>query len=239
MESDPLLFVLGNSPVYLLGGNRELLLQSVCTVLERSGIVIRGNPDVVIQHFPAFGIKDALQLNHYASLTSISGERRVFVVSAGMYTDEAQNALLKSLEEPLPGTTFVLLADQLESFLPTVRSRGVKVVERKALLEETKTLGKTFLSLSISERFAFIAPILALREKDDLNEKGKARDQAIALLDSLVLVLANESGTERVMPLRHLLQLRKAIAGRSPILKHLLEYLSLTLPFRATEGHRI
>jgi DNA polymerase-3 subunit delta' len=36
---------------------------------------------------------------------------------------EAQNAFLKTLEEPPPGTTLVLVADVAEKLLPTVRSR--------------------------------------------------------------------------------------------------------------------
>jgi DNA polymerase-3 subunit delta' len=41
--------------------------------------------------------------------------------------EEAQNALLKTLEEPARGVTIVLCADREELLLPTVRSRCARV----------------------------------------------------------------------------------------------------------------
>lgn len=42
-------------------------------------------------------------------------------------TEEAQNSLLKSLEEPPEYAAFILVADQLSGILPTVRSRCTQV----------------------------------------------------------------------------------------------------------------
>lgn len=49
--------------------------------------------------------------------------RAVLIHNADCMTTEAQNALLKSLEEPPEDTLFVLTAQQRNSLLPTVRSR--------------------------------------------------------------------------------------------------------------------
>ncbi len=52
--------------------------------------------------------------------------RRVFIIeNAEAMTAEAQNALLKILEEPPEGMLFLLLTDSLHRLLPTVRSRCV------------------------------------------------------------------------------------------------------------------
>ena len=54
----------------------------------------------------------------------VEGARRVAVVeSADRLNEDAQNALLKTLEEPPAGATLVLCADEPERLLPTVRSR--------------------------------------------------------------------------------------------------------------------
>lgn len=57
-------------------------------------------------------------------LTPARGRVKVFIIrEAERMSDAAQNALLKTLEEP-PGATFlVLLADGVDSFLPTTLSR--------------------------------------------------------------------------------------------------------------------
>jgi DNA polymerase III subunit delta' len=54
----------------------------------------------------------------------VEGTRRVAIVEgAHRLNEDAQNALLKTLEEPPPGATLILCADEPERLLPTVRSR--------------------------------------------------------------------------------------------------------------------
>ncbi len=55
------------------------------------------------------------------------GARLAIVEAAHRLNEDAQNALLKTLEEPPPGVTIVLCADDEEALLPTVRSRCVRV----------------------------------------------------------------------------------------------------------------
>ena len=52
------------------------------------------------------------------------GRRRVTIIDgADALVDAAQNALLKTLEEPLPASVFILVTDRPDVLLPTVRSR--------------------------------------------------------------------------------------------------------------------
>jgi DNA polymerase III delta' subunit len=62
------------------------------------------------------------------SLLPVEGGARVVIIeSAHRLNDDAQNALLKMLEEPPAGVTIVLCADDEECLLPTVRSRCVRI----------------------------------------------------------------------------------------------------------------
>ena len=55
----------------------------------------------------------------------VEGRRRVAVIEgAHRMNEDAQNALLKTLEEPPAGATLILCADEPERLLPTVRSRA-------------------------------------------------------------------------------------------------------------------
>jgi DNA polymerase-3 subunit delta' len=57
------------------------------------------------------------------------GRRKVFVIEeAERMNPEAQNALLKTLEEPQPDTIFILVSDREEELLDTVRSRCRRIV---------------------------------------------------------------------------------------------------------------
>jgi DNA polymerase-3 subunit delta' len=65
------------------------------------------------------GLTQALSLSLYRP----DGLRLVIIDDAHALTVEAQNALLKLIEEPPPQTVFVLVTSRLEALLPTVRSR--------------------------------------------------------------------------------------------------------------------
>src|SRR5439155_23785955 len=52
------------------------------------------------------------------------GRGKVFVIEqAELLNTQAQNAMLKTLEEPLGRTLIILLTDQPDVLLPTIRSR--------------------------------------------------------------------------------------------------------------------
>ncbi|MFN2526299.1 MAG: DNA polymerase III subunit delta' [Actinomycetota bacterium] len=59
-----------------------------------------------------------------ATRSPFESDRKVFILEEGDRMNEAaQNALLKTLEEPSADSIFILTADQEEELLPTVRSR--------------------------------------------------------------------------------------------------------------------
>jgi DNA polymerase-3 subunit delta' len=66
-----------------------------------------------------------------AGMTPTLGKRKVFVIGdadrmvAQEGSDQAANAFLKLLEEPLPDTTVVLTTSEPASLLPTIRSRVI------------------------------------------------------------------------------------------------------------------
>ena len=66
-------------------------------------------------------------IGELALLPVEGGARVVIVEQAHRLNDDAQNALLKMLEEPPAGVTMILCADDEECLLPTVRSRCARV----------------------------------------------------------------------------------------------------------------
>jgi DNA polymerase III delta' subunit len=62
------------------------------------------------------------------ALMPVEGGARVAVIEdAHRMTEDAQSALLKTLEEPPSGTTIILCADAEDRLLPTIRSRCARV----------------------------------------------------------------------------------------------------------------
>lgn len=66
-----------------------------------------------------------------AALLPLESERRVLIIDdAETLLEPAQQALLKTLEEPPRGVTLLVLADEAEALLETVRSRCQEIVVR-------------------------------------------------------------------------------------------------------------
>jgi DNA polymerase-3 subunit delta' len=66
-------------------------------------------------------VRDAIERSAFRPF---EGRRRVVIIDgADAVLAEAQNALLKTLEEPPPASTFVLVTSRPDMLLPTVRSR--------------------------------------------------------------------------------------------------------------------
>lgn len=90
-------------------------------------------------------IRELLQFTKLKIASSESVQRVIVIAEAPLMTTEAQNALLKLLEEPPEGTLFILTANNAQRLLPTIRSRvqelAVKQPERERVFEHFATQG--------------------------------------------------------------------------------------------------
>jgi DNA polymerase III subunit delta' len=82
--------------------------------------VVIGGPDAKYR-----GVRDLI--SELALLPVEGGARVAIVEGADRMNEDAQSALLKTLEEPSAGVVIVLCADQEDRLLPTVRSRCARV----------------------------------------------------------------------------------------------------------------
>lgn len=90
---------------------------------------------------PVEAIRDVR--SHLSRTSFDGGVKAVLVHDAGTMTTAAQNALLKTLEEPRGKTLIILLATDVSALLPTIRSRAVhlaftplaRAVLKKGLVE--------------------------------------------------------------------------------------------------------
>jgi len=85
------------------------------------------------------------------SIKPYSGNWRINIIDgAERMTPEAQNSLLKSLEEPLSYNIFILITSQTQSILPTIRSRcqsyhfqPLRIVDTEAIIFGETEFDKT------------------------------------------------------------------------------------------------
>ena len=87
------------------------------------------HPDIIyITHDKAsISVNDIReQLNNDISIKPYSSEYKVYIIpDANKMTEQAQNALLKTIEEPPVYAIIILLTENVDSLLPTIQSRCV------------------------------------------------------------------------------------------------------------------
>jgi DNA polymerase-3 subunit delta' len=69
-------------------------------------------------------IEQARDVLQFLSLRNLGRARIILIDPAHAMGPQAANALLKALEEPPPGTYFILVTSQAAALLPTIRSRS-------------------------------------------------------------------------------------------------------------------
>ncbi len=113
--------------------------------------------------------------------------RKVYVVpEADRMNTEAQNALLKALEEPPGHACFILCSAAADALLPTVRSRCVRVDEsdRAGAPAPLTDLARAFLELSAGDSVPDMTRFCLQRAK-------LTREEADALLEEIENALAD------------------------------------------------
>jgi DNA polymerase-3 subunit delta' len=112
--------------------NVELRTVDACGKCAACAKIARGvHPDVLVVEPGESGtikVEQVREINDRAGYRPFEGRRRVVIVDqADALVGAAQNALLKTLEEPPSSSVFLLLTSRPDMLLPTVRSRCIRL----------------------------------------------------------------------------------------------------------------
>ena len=157
--------------------------------IDRFDISIIEKDTTVKQNTQSIGIEDIKRIQKTLFLKPMKSETKAVIIEdADLLTPEAQNALLKVLEEPPAHTIIMLNADSKESFLPTILSRcqiipleeeAPKVTDKQR--EELTAFMQNMPTMTIGER---------LKKAEQL---AKDKDKAIAWIEQLILIVREKT----------------------------------------------
>ena len=196
----------------------ESHLRSVCNGL---GIKSLNNyPDLFIFKANVFGIDEARELRSLSIRKAISGQagKKIFFITSMRLTLEAQNALLKTFEDPSPDTFFFLVVREESSIVPTLRSR-MRISHVSGGATSPSAEAEKFIASTIKNRL-----LLAKEFTEDLSAGGK---NLPAFLNDLLLVLRERGRDKKV--LEDVCRIRRCVSDYVSLPRLAIEHLSLVL----------
>ena len=196
----------------------ESYLRLLC---ENLGVRLPNNPDFFAFKTETFGIDEARELKLLSvrkavtpRLRSGQAARKIFLIIPTRLTLEAQNALLKTFEDPFPNTYFFLAVREESLVIPTLRSR-MQTIRVHGGGASVSADAEEFFSLSIKGRLLF-----ARRFADE-------KKNLQIFLDSLLLLLRREKGKEKLV--ENVYNIRRLVRDSTVVPRLVIEHLSLML----------
>ncbi len=220
---------------HIIEGELASVVPVLLSAVERHmGIVVKGNPDLSVIEYQSFGIDESRELSSRQSRAGFgdSGKggpsKKIFIISAQSFTREAQNALLKTFEEPTEGTHFFIIIPRLDAILPTLKSRVVFVGHRMSdKKDEIKVVAEKFLDSNLEQRFAMIKKLTEVK-KGETVDREKIRN----ILDYIERILYTRmAGLPAGDIFREIYQTKTYLADRGSSPKMLLEHLAIVIPY--------
>jgi len=257
---------------YCLVGSDPVKAELISILGKAYKVKTHGNPDFFGYCYETFTIDDARAIKSLAStrpvteasnqplptLPSIEGRARVglcdggvgrkfFVLQMNGITIEAQNALLKLLEEPPEYAHLFLVIPSAHLLLPTVRSRMsvIQIENRKEQI--VKGSGKDsdrlefnavaraeeFVKLSIQKRLDLVKTLM-----EDISKEKRPKQDAIDLINAIQEDVHSRAHSKAdlkdglakdLKALEAIETARTYMNDRAPSLKMLLEYVALSI----------
>lgn len=175
--------------------------------------------------FSTVGIDEVRDITLKANLRPISAEFCLLVVEASNITYEAQQALLKILEEPPATTRFLFVVPTDVNLIPTLLSRFLDLSEKEIVSNEVLAVFNDFYHESYADRLK------------DITSHVSSKDNA--WIYDIKTGLASYLDADQVMDIEKMKAcsfILETLATRGASNKMLLEELALLLPSSTKNG---
>ncbi len=216
-----------------LQAREEYLLSLVSRLLQREFVSLKelsSNPDYhsISKGNESIGIEDVKKLQKEMVFQPFQEISQIAVIpNSHNLTHEAQNALLKTLEEQPGATEYILLVNNEKNLLPTIISRGVKHYVKTEKAEKEETYAKPeVLEMDLVERFALVEGLVKNGGYEELLEsllhyfRQEMREAIVRSKDELVQ--SNRKAIETVTTAQTRL---KANGNKKLVLENMLLHL--------------
>jgi len=195
---------------YIIEGEKESILNE-----------IKADTDFIINEFSRdrFLIEDSRSVVDKTLIKNSKEQKQLIILSFNSITPEAQNSLLKVVEEPTPGTYFFMIVPNVNIFLPTIISRAVIIKSEGSGIENEFV--KKILSGNVGERIKIVEKVAK-----DISDSKLEKQIAKEIVEGIIEKIRKENQPEK---LKELMKIRSYLDLTGASIKMLLERAVLVL----------
>jgi DNA polymerase III delta prime subunit len=215
---------------HLLEGSREEIAEDLQNFLCNEFGVDPNDKSLYFHYdFDQFQVDDSRALTMQAQIKTPEGKKMIFLIFANSINHQAQNALLKILEEPSARTYFFMVIPKVDNLLPTFLSRAVVVRRNSAdLNNQIISNAKEVKEMTIADRLKFVEKLVK-DIKDEKVDRIEARAFVQNLISDLRTELEKNPSTELTKKIESLMQIEDYLGDSGASIKILLERAVLLL----------
>ena len=179
---------------------------------------------VVHKKYDTFKIDDARTVKSLQS--EKTDKASLFILEFTIINSEAQNALLKVLEEPVADTYFILVFPNTKNLLPTLQSRLEIIAIQNSIdtkNEDTPIVVSDFMKMSLSDRFNLIKDIT------DKKKEPISKSDAVVFLNNLEFTVYNADLPHKKNILESIFNARAYLNRKGASNKMILDMIAIEL----------
>lgn len=216
---------------YVIEGD-STLAGDLLGFLEDRGEIKKHSPDVICQKYESFTMDDSHEIKDWHSRMGVTGGKKICILATKFINREAEQALLKIIEEPSINTHFFIIVPDSSKLLATIISRvHVLKIKPDDNLEIKKEVA-FFIKIDPKARIEMVAEIIKNNKSEE--NSGQLRFYATNFVNELESIYyqkfkidKNDKNIKDV--LNELQKARGYLATPGASVKMILEHLSLII----------
>ena len=218
---------------YVIEGSPVITTQKLISLLKMRGEIEDKSPNLLIQSYESFGMESSGQIKEWHSQLAFGQGKKIFIATK-FINHEAEESLLKIIEEPGLNTHFFIILPDSSTLLPTLLSRVQIIKDSEVGQEEIELeeVANSFISLKTKDRMVLIDNFI--KDKTDQDNSGKLRRSAtilVNLLESIFYLKFKEDvlDSKNINILDNLRKSRDYLKRPGSSVKYILQNLALLI----------
>lgn len=217
---------------YVLEGNPEEIVYLLRIYLEERGEINKNSPDLMLNLYDAFNIEDGYKIKEWHKNRAVDGKKKICIIGAKFINREAEQSLLKIIEEPTDGTHFFIVVPDASLLAETILSRVHLIKNLKSDNNFENKIAEGFIKATPKNRIEKVAEII--KEFKDNENSGGLRYYAISLLNGIERIIYNKwkkdlNNEELKFILEELKNCRGFLGTPGAAVKMILEHIALVI----------